>query len=501
MKRTILLLLVVIISAILMQGFQCATKEITTAKVAMQSNDYPKAKQQLEQALIKNPKNDEAWYLLGQVKETMMDFKGAAEAYSEAEKNAITPEVVKFLPNYIIRFWTGVLNLSISYYNNYVVSKDKNSLDTALFLLDIVPIVRPDMSRVYALKGIILETKNDTNSAILAYSKYASLQEKNIRFAEKNNFYLDIPREEIIKKFGRPISTHSSRASGEYDSTTTDVFSIDNNEFYLYSSKKIQDFFRVKGWYYNPPVNLTQQEKIQWQNLDINPFAALASIFYERKDFDNSMKYVKVLHQLQPEDEKASAFLVELYNVQGKLDEAKKMLSDLIKQNPNNKLFYAQFGDIHLLSKDFDEAIVHYQNAIKLDPDYDIVLRNLASAHKNRASAVQSKQREKAEKDKKFQPNIEEYIPDLRKSAEYFEKCLNYSRFKNDLDIIGELINIYEVLDNHERINKYLAVLEKISVKPEDKENYYRILCKVYTLLKIADKRKSACDKYQELMK
>ncbi len=183
MKRTILLLLVVIISAILMQGFQCATKEITTAKVAMQSNDYPKAKQQLEQALIKNPKNDEAWYLLGQVKETMMDFKGAAEAYSEAEKNAITPEVVKFLPNYIIRFWTGVLNLSISYYNNYVVSKDKNSLDTALFLLDIVPIVRPDMSRVYALKGIILETKNDTNSAILAYSKYASLQEKNIRFA------------------------------------------------------------------------------------------------------------------------------------------------------------------------------------------------------------------------------------------------------------------------------------------------------------------------------
>ncbi len=213
------------------------------------------------------------------------------------------------------------------------------------------------------------------------------------------------------------------------------------------------------------------------------------------------MKYVKVLHQLQPEDEKASAFLVELYNVQGKLDEAKKMLSDLIKQNPNNKLFYAQFGDIHLLSKDFDEAIVHYQNAIKLDPDYDIVLRNLASAHKNRASAVQSKQREKAEKDKKFQPNIEEYIPDLRKSAEYFEKCLNYSRFKNDLDIIGELINIYEVLDNHERINKYLAVLEKISVKPEDKENYYRILCKVYTLLKIADKRKSACDKYQELMK
>lgn len=484
-----------------MQGFQCATKEITTAKVAMQSNDYPKAKQQLEQALLKNPKNDEAWYLMGQVKEALMDFRGAAEAYAEAEKNAVTPEVVKFLPNYIIRFWTGLLNLSISYYNNYVVTKDKNSLDTALYLLDIIPIVRPEMSRVYALKGIIYEAKNDTNNAIIAYTKYANLQDKNIKFAEINSIYLDSPRDEAIKKFGKPSFTQGSRASGEYDSTITDVFKIEDKELYVYSAQKMKDIFRIKGWYYNPPPNLTQQEKIQWQDLDINPFAALASIYYERKDFDNSMKYVKILHQIQPEDEKASAFLVELYNVQGKLDEAKKMLSELIQQNPNNKLFYAQFGDLNLLSREYDDAIKYYEQALRIDPDYDIVLRNLASAYKNRASQIQAQQREKAEKDKKYQPNIEEYIPDLKKSAEYFEKSLKFTRFKNDLDIIGELINIYEVLDDRNKINTYLQTLESIIVTPKNEENYYKILCKVYTILKIADKRKAACDKYQELVR
>ena len=71
-----------------------------------------------------------------------------------------------------------------------------------------------------------------------------------------------------------------------------------------------------------------------------------------------------------------------------------------------------------------------------------------------------------------------------------------------DLDVLGELINIYEVLEDENKMRSYLTALETLEGDDDiNKADYYRIMCKVYTILKIADKRKAACDKFQELYK
>jgi hypothetical protein len=52
-KKLFYLAIFLIIGTFLMQGFQCASPELTTAKLAAQNKDWQKAKQYLEKELEK----------------------------------------------------------------------------------------------------------------------------------------------------------------------------------------------------------------------------------------------------------------------------------------------------------------------------------------------------------------------------------------------------------------------------------------------------------------
>jgi len=262
------------------------------------------------------------------------------------------------------------------------------------------------------------------------------------------------------------------------------------------------DKFRIRGWRYNPPAKWAEWEKSTWMDFDVSPFAALAQIFFERKDYDKALYNVKRITEIEPQNAQAQSFLIELYNVQNKKDEAMKNISELAAKYPDNKLYHAQYGDLLMNSGELDKAIVEYEKALKIDPEFDFVLRNIAAVYKNKAGKIQRKQQEMKEKDKNYVENVDEYAPDLTKSAEYFERARKTPRFQNDIEVLGELINIFEVLDDKAKISNYLGSLQQLEFDDSiDKQNYYKIMCKVYTLLKMADKRKDACDKYIELSK
>ncbi|MDH4070035.1 MAG: tetratricopeptide repeat protein [Ignavibacteria bacterium] len=65
-------------------AFQCGSAEMTTAKLAIKNGQYDKAEESLVRAVEKNPQEEEAWFLLGQVRLEQKNYLGMNEAYTRA---------------------------------------------------------------------------------------------------------------------------------------------------------------------------------------------------------------------------------------------------------------------------------------------------------------------------------------------------------------------------------------------------------------------------------
>ncbi|MBM2846806.1 MAG: tetratricopeptide protein, partial [Bacteroidetes bacterium] len=65
-------------------GFQCGSAETTSAKLYITQKQYDKAEESLAKEVVKNDKNEEAWYLLGQVRIELKKYVEANSAYNKA---------------------------------------------------------------------------------------------------------------------------------------------------------------------------------------------------------------------------------------------------------------------------------------------------------------------------------------------------------------------------------------------------------------------------------
>jgi cytochrome c-type biogenesis protein CcmH/NrfG len=109
----IILLLVVVYLSV--TGFQCGSAEITTARLAITQKQWTKAEESLMKALQKNDKDEEAWFLLGQVRYELKKYAEMNEAYSNALaiSDAHKPDIDK----YRLSTWAEFFNAGIAYYN------------------------------------------------------------------------------------------------------------------------------------------------------------------------------------------------------------------------------------------------------------------------------------------------------------------------------------------------------------------------------------------------
>src|SRR3989338_5821409 len=77
-------IIAVVVAAIVTTGFQCSSAELTSAKLYIQRKDYQNAIKQLEKEVEKNPKSEEGYYLLGQVRHELREYAGMKEAFDKA---------------------------------------------------------------------------------------------------------------------------------------------------------------------------------------------------------------------------------------------------------------------------------------------------------------------------------------------------------------------------------------------------------------------------------
>lgn len=505
-KKTFYLIIALLLGAVLFQSFQCASPEMSTAKMAYQNKEYEKALENLKKEISNNPTNEEAYILKTDVLYRMGRFNEATESAFKAKEKITTPPMKMELSNLIFTLWVDAYNKGLFHLNEFNRTREDIYKDSAIVYFNSGIKIRPNMPDFHDFKGRVYESAGDDKNAIKAYMEYIDVIQEELDLAKNNKVYVDMPRNEFLARIGQPTKT--SGGSIRDDSLLTDLFQKDGMEIIAVSRSTDGAEFLTNAWRVNPPADWLPGEKTQGISLSTDPIAALAQMNYEAKKYEDALKYIRMLLLLQPNNSQASSSVVTIYTEMGKLDEALKSLNDLTKSDPNNKFNWAQFGDVYSNlgaqeeSKEYyKNAIDKYNEALKLDPNYEFVLRNMASAYKNLASLSQIEQQKKIDEDPNFEPNTDEYFPDLKKSAEYFEKALKTEKFKNDFQVLGELSNIYTVLDEEESLREVLRKLEAIEfdVPEQRREQYYLILLRIYSDLKESDKVKVVRKKIENL--
>ncbi|HMK38090.1 MAG TPA: tetratricopeptide repeat protein, partial [Bacteroidota bacterium] len=138
-------------------GFQCGSAETTSAKLYMQQKQYQKAEGSLLKEVAKNPKDEEAWYLLGAVRLELKNYAGMNEAYksslalSDAHKGEITRNRLSL--------WGSLYNEGVAYYNR---GRDTAYFyDSALVRFNTAIMLEPDSAGTYYVTALANYAKVD----------------------------------------------------------------------------------------------------------------------------------------------------------------------------------------------------------------------------------------------------------------------------------------------------------------------------------------------------
>lgn len=499
--------------ALLLQGAGCQSAEFSTAKIAVQQKDYDKADEFLQKELAKNPNNAEAYALLADIKIQKRLFVDAAKALSKANelaRNGKDKKLIEKIDIQILNSWNIAYGNSFQYFGDYNSTKKMEYLDSAISLCTAGQILRPTNTLFPGQLAYFYEVKGDTAKAMSEYKKFTDLVDKEIEFGKMNNLVLGMSREEALKAIGGKIEKTKTdtvkvdkKDVGHYR-ISDQIKTLDGKDVFLTTEKKKDSTVTtLKGWFYNPSEEWRIEEKTMFNDMSLEPYFILSQYHFEKGEYDAAIDYLKKVTNIDPNNKVANSSIVQLYQKSGNTSVAFKELEDLIKANPSNKLYYAQYGDLLYNLSKYDEAIEKYNEAIKIDPEYDVVLYNLGAINKNKAAEKQKEQQRKKEANSKYQVNPEEYFPQLRKSAEYFTRTLNTKKFKDDFAVLAELADIYTILGEDAKLNEIIANLEKIeyTLPKAQKEQYYYAMLKIFSFKKDEAKTKKYEQKIEKLGK
>ena len=500
MKKCFKIVLVLLVSALLMQGSQCASREMTTAKVAYQNKDYQKAVEFAKLEIQKNPNNYEAKLLLADSYIQLRDIENAHLVFKELMDKDTISIIKERKVGMRNALWVNAYNEAWNNYSKFNKTKDEQAYIKGVALTQIGAFYMPRIVDFYIIEASLHELKGDQEKAMEAYKKYVENIKPELDFAKANGVYINFPAEKLSEKFGKPSKVTSSiNMSG--DSIRTDTYVVKGRTVYFFSDKA-NGQWQVAGWRVNPPRDWLPAEQTQFTPLNSSPIGALASYYYHNlKDKEGALNYVKLLTMLEPYNADANTSLINLYIELDKKDVAIKEMEELVKAEPDNKIYWEQYGSLLMNFGDYDSAIEKYKKSLSIDPNYDFALRNIASAYKNKAYKIQVEEQDKLDKDPKYKINVEAFLPYLRSSAEFFERSLNTEQFRDDMDVLAELANIYLVTNEKNKLDAVVSKLEAIEDKIDDskKSNYYLKMIKIYSDMKNEKKLKEVQSKFENI--
>lgn len=171
MKKTLLLFfLIAFTSSLMFMGFQCASAEMTSAKLYLQRSEWDNAKVQLEKETSKHPENAEAWFMLGRVHFEQKNYKEMLYAFNASLK--VSNQYQKDISNFRISAWASNLNKGVDFYNKGIQNPDSSTyFEEAIGYLQAAIMLLPDSALSYRVIALSYYGIKDKDNAVVYMKK------------------------------------------------------------------------------------------------------------------------------------------------------------------------------------------------------------------------------------------------------------------------------------------------------------------------------------------
>jgi len=107
--------------------------------------------------------------------------------------------------------------------------------------------------------------------------------------------------------------------------------------------------------------NISDKDKVSLQLL-------LAQMAFESKNTTEALSYIDKTLADNPEDNNAKILKANIHISLNEISDAKKLLKEVLWQQPKNDKALSQLGKTNVIDGDLDKAIINYETALKINP-------------------------------------------------------------------------------------------------------------------------------------
>jgi tetratricopeptide (TPR) repeat protein len=481
-----------------LSGFDCASTEMTTAKMAIRNKDYDKAEVNLKKEVAARPQNGDAWAMLADIYEQknkypeMLDAQEKALAATQPALSAQEQENI-YLKRY--NAWLATYNGALGAYRK-ASDGDNAQYQEALRLLDAASTLRPGYAENIYMRAAIYNEMKDKAQESATNKAYVDAVRSDVEKGMAAGLMLGMTRQQAEAKLGKA-------AKVEFDSTGG-FMQYATNDLVLYFDPSAHGDPTLVGWKYFQGEKLPDALKQSTQYIRSAPYYSLGIDAYDiaieaksdaakaTASYDEALRYLQAAQQLDPAQTKAGQVIADIYGRTNRTGEAKAAFEANIKQNPNDPSAYINYGTLLVNLKDYPGAIDNFTKALGAakegEEKYQTALFNLGAVYKNWGADLQ-----KAAGDKPSNKQVDEYMGKLKESAQYFERYRKNSA--GDYAALAELANLYLVLGKTGEAKQLVTQLEGLQSSNESNAEYWDVMSRVYAVTNDIKKSEEAAKK------
>ncbi|MFQ5752190.1 MAG: tetratricopeptide repeat protein [bacterium] len=326
----------------------CQPKEVTSAKIYIQNNDWDKALKQLEVAVAAYPKNAEAHYLLGQAYGYHARYEDMIKEFNSSLN--ISEKFVQQITAERERYW-------IDKYNAAIIALDKQDYLHAEKFLQTAILIDPEKHEAYKKLAIAYIQTDQLDNALTIYKK-------------------------LLQKYPRDLDLLISIGNLYYSQKNYDK-SVVILKRVLEIEPNHRDALANLALAYDSLGKLEEAEqafrKAVAANTQDKDLIFLFGVYhYKRNNFEQAIQLFERVLELNPHDFDATSNIGNAY-----LSMAENLRKKLKQASPADRtsIDYKKITNGAILN--YKHAIPYLKKALEMQPNHPNLWRNLGVAYIN----------------------------------------------------------------------------------------------------------------------
>ncbi len=388
----------VVLATIVTTGFECASSEMTSAKLYIQRKEYDNAKTQLLKEVAKNPKNEEAYYLLGkEIQYLQGDYRGMKASFDSAL--AIAPTHKKEIQLLTLSAWGKLYNQGVDEINRAIDTSAY--LEKAIATFSTAVAVLPESLLTRRTLGLAYLRNDDMPNATAQFTIAFEQGKDTLSAKLLGRIYLDsgnVLKAKFLSAHREEYESVKNLASIHERIKTADVSYLLGDSLIKISKPQkpkrgdTKETWRIEKYHLTLSVEDDLVTKLKYDGdkpyapqIDSTEFKAAI------EQFNKAVAVMKKAQAMFPEDADISESLMKAYIGAEREEEARILLMERVKKYPDSKIDHYNLGVFLLKDSSFSDAITEFKTALRLDSTFSDALYNIAATYVNWGVVEQAK--------------------------------------------------------------------------------------------------------------